>query len=140
MSEELKEHAATVLVIDPLDRVYLSRRLGTPYYQAPGGKKEKGEFLEETAARELQEETGLDREPTLFHRLESTSVLTGKTMVLLTFMAYFTWEELENMERTEPEKNGAWIPFSREYALANLNLLPGLRAALEAWGGLDERP
>lgn len=55
-------HAVRVLVIDPLDRVLLFASKddgGRTFWVPPGGGGEPGETVEETARRELREETGL---------------------------------------------------------------------------------
>lgn len=52
--------AAGVLVFDDQQRVLLQRRSDDATWGIPGGALEPGERLEETARRELKEETGLD--------------------------------------------------------------------------------
>jgi ADP-ribose pyrophosphatase YjhB (NUDIX family) len=51
---------AEVLVFDQDDRLLLTRRADTGDWAIPGGMMEPGESLEETARREVLEETGLD--------------------------------------------------------------------------------
>ena len=48
-----------VLVFDPQGRILLQRRADTGEWAIPGGMMEPGETLEETARREVEEETGL---------------------------------------------------------------------------------
>lgn len=50
---------AEVLVFDPQGRLLLTRRKDTGDWAIPGGMMEPGETLEQTARREVQEETGL---------------------------------------------------------------------------------
>ncbi len=52
--------AAGVLALDRAGRLLLHRRTDTGLWSTPGGALEPGETLEETARRELREETGLD--------------------------------------------------------------------------------
>jgi 8-oxo-dGTP pyrophosphatase MutT (NUDIX family) len=52
--------AAGVLVLDGSGRVLLQRGNGGSGWTIPGGAMELGETLEETARRELREETGLE--------------------------------------------------------------------------------
>jgi ADP-ribose pyrophosphatase YjhB (NUDIX family) len=51
---------AAVVVLDTDDRVLLLQRADTGGWGLPGGFMEPGESLEETARREVKEETGLD--------------------------------------------------------------------------------
>jgi 8-oxo-dGTP pyrophosphatase MutT (NUDIX family) len=55
-------HRAAVFVLDDKDNVLLFHRLkpGEEYYTVPGGGVDPGETPEQTAVRELKEETGLD--------------------------------------------------------------------------------
>ena len=55
--------AAGVCVLDDQNRVLLQRRADYGLWGAPGGIMELGESLEETARRELLEETGLEAGP-----------------------------------------------------------------------------
>ena len=63
---------ATVLVIND-GRILLNLRSDTATWGIPGGALELGECLEETASRELKEETGLSAE-----KMTLLTVLSGK--------------------------------------------------------------
>ncbi len=63
---------ATVLVIDG-GKILLNLRSDTETWGIPGGALELGECLEETAFRELKEETGLSAE-----KMTLLTVLSGK--------------------------------------------------------------
>ena len=49
-----------VLVMDARGRLLLERRSDCGWWGLPGGRIEPGETIEQTARREVQEETGLD--------------------------------------------------------------------------------
>ncbi len=50
---------AAVLIVDSLDRLLLLKRSDNDCWGVPGGAVEPGETVEESARREVQEETGL---------------------------------------------------------------------------------
>ncbi|MGZ4033164.1 MAG: NUDIX hydrolase [Tumebacillaceae bacterium] len=50
---------ACVLLLDGTGRILMNRRTDNGFWGLPGGMMEPGESLEETAKREVQEETGL---------------------------------------------------------------------------------
>lgn len=55
--------AASAVVIDDMDRILLVQRVHEPEagcWTIPGGKVEAGETLQQTAARETREETGIN--------------------------------------------------------------------------------
>lgn len=63
---------AKVLVFNPLGQILLQFRTDTKVWGLPGGLMELGESLEETALREVKEETGLT-----IGRLQFLKVLSG---------------------------------------------------------------
>lgn len=66
---------ACVIVLDQENRILLQRRTDSQDWGTVGGSMELGESLEETAARELLEETGLTSNHWTFK-----TVLSGKDM------------------------------------------------------------
>ncbi|MEV6521197.1 NUDIX domain-containing protein [Longispora sp. NPDC051575] len=54
--------AASAVVVDGTGRILLHRRVDNSLWALPGGVMEIGETIEETAKREVREETGLDIE------------------------------------------------------------------------------
>lgn len=63
---------ATVIVLNQNNEILLNHRSDTKTWGIPGGAAEIGERIEETASRELYEETGLNAES-----LELLTVLSG---------------------------------------------------------------
>ena len=63
---------ATVIVLNNNNEILLNHRSDTKTWGIPGGAAEIGERIEETASRELYEETGLNAES-----LELLTVLSG---------------------------------------------------------------
>jgi ADP-ribose pyrophosphatase YjhB (NUDIX family) len=51
---------ATVLIVDPQERLLLMKRTDNECWGPPGGAVEPGEVVEEAARRETHEETGLE--------------------------------------------------------------------------------
>lgn len=66
---------ASVFVIDPDGRILMQRRKDNGCWGLPGGAMEMGESLEDTAQRELVEETGLQA-----HNLQLFNVFSGKAL------------------------------------------------------------
>ena len=71
----LIQTGAGVIVVDAAGRVLLQRRSGNGCWDYAGGSMELGEEAEETARRELLEETGLTA-----RRLELFGVFSGEDM------------------------------------------------------------
>jgi 8-oxo-dGTP pyrophosphatase MutT (NUDIX family) len=79
---------STVLVLDTQNRLLMMKRSDGGYWGVPGGAMELGETTEETARRELLEETGLEvDEITLF------GVFSGKEL----YHRYPNGEEVYNV-------------------------------------------
>ena len=70
-SRPLIQVGAKVIVLDPLGRVLLIRRGDKGMWAFPSGSMELGETLEDTARRELLEETDLGAGQLIFLALES---------------------------------------------------------------------
>jgi 8-oxo-dGTP pyrophosphatase MutT (NUDIX family) len=73
-SRPLFSVGASVVVFDAAGRVLMQRRADTGTWGFPGGSSELGDSLEDTARRELLEETGLHADA-----LEFVAVLSGAT-------------------------------------------------------------
>lgn len=56
--------AASAIVTDDQGRILLIRRTDNGLWSIPGGKMEIGESIGQTVVREVQEETGLEVQPT----------------------------------------------------------------------------
>jgi len=55
--------AVTAFILDSDDRVLMIRRTDSGLYAIPGGAQEVGETISQAVVREVQEETGIDVEP-----------------------------------------------------------------------------
>ncbi|WP_405009885.1 NUDIX domain-containing protein [Kitasatospora sp. NBC_01539] len=82
----------------------------TPAWTIPGGKVEEGERLDEAAARELFEESGLvvaPEELRLVHTIQVRQGWDGKGPFLLSVFAATSW--LGDLTNTEPDKHLAVV-------------------------------
>jgi len=79
---------STVLVFDTLGQLLMMKRSDNGMWGIPGGAMELGESTEETARRELLEETGLEA-----HSLTLFGVFSGKEL----FYRYPSGEEVYNV-------------------------------------------
>lgn len=79
---------STVIVMNDRQEILLQHRSDTKEWGLPGGAMEPGETLEETAARELFEETGLKAESFTFK-----DVLSGKPL----YFKYPNGDEVYNV-------------------------------------------
>lgn len=70
-SEQLLMVGVSVLLIDQKNRILLLHRSDTKDWGVPGGYMEIGETLEETARREVREETGLELNDLNFYKVFS---------------------------------------------------------------------
>ena len=96
-----------VLVLDASDRLLLMRRADTGEWGLPGGFMEPGETLEETARREVLEETGLTIGEMVFIRLFSGPDCYYRypngDEVYSVVAAYLTRDFTGALERRSPE-------------------------------------
>ncbi len=105
-----------------------------PAWTVPGGKVEEGERLDEAAARELLEESGLTVAPEelrLVHTIQVKAGWDGQGPFLLSVFAATSWQgELTN---TEPDKHLAvvWV----DAAELPTPMFPTSHAALTAYLG-----
>lgn len=82
-----QRHSAIIMAVGPQDLVPLviERSKQRPHYwKFPGGTGELGETPEETAARELEEETGLDLPSSIFSRVREEVVTHHKIFFFVT--------------------------------------------------------
>ncbi len=124
--------AVSVGLIDALgERVLLGRRLVDPLgaWAFPGGRALPGERLEETAARELREETGLELPPDPPEAV--TLVAAGAASGAGYAITHLRWTVLRAEEpRASEELDARWVPLSEALALAPLTA--GTRRVLRA--------
>ncbi|MFE4515142.1 NUDIX domain-containing protein [Kitasatospora sp. NPDC056783] len=104
----------------------------TPAWTVPGGKVEEGERLDEAAARELREETGLTVDPEelrLVHTVQVRAGWDGRTPFLLSAFATTRWRG--EPANTEPDKHLAveW----RDASALPTPMFPTAHAALDAY-------
>lgn len=90
----LKPKAASSAILRRGDKMLLVKRLNPPaaeMYAFPGGRAEIGESPQETAIRELEEETGiLARDPKLFTTFDLPSYDTHGHLTSHFFLSVFT--------------------------------------------------
>ena len=67
--------AAGIVILDEQERILLQKRTDTGEWDIPGGAMELGESVEETARREIREETGLE-----IGEMELLDVFSGREM------------------------------------------------------------
>ena len=79
---------SAVLALDTQNRLLMLKRSDNNTWGVPGGAMELGESTEETARRELLEETGLD-----IHKLTLFGVFSGKEL----YYRYPSGEEVYNV-------------------------------------------
>jgi len=70
---------AFVFAVDPADRVLFIRQDWADGWLAPGGARQPGESLRETARRELREETGVDATVVRPHAVDELTVEHAET-------------------------------------------------------------
>lgn len=94
------------------DKILLGKRKDSGLYGLPGGWLERYEDWEECAARELWEETGLQKSLSTFcHIYTLNSLMTGKNYHAISCIMYneVTDEDIPKIKNTEPEKCEKWI-------------------------------
>lgn len=126
---------ASVTLIHPAtDRILLGRRRVEPalgHWSFPGGRAEPGETPEQTALRELHEETGIRFEPDRHPELRTLVHVTGRSGRLVQ-LTNFLWTLVEAPEPTlTDELEGRWFPLSEVAGLRPV--VPGVRRVLRRW-------
>lgn len=111
------------------EKIYLSQRMNTEefigYWQYAGGKVEKDENPINAAAREVNEETGLDLDVRRFYFNGS---ITGDPTTKCCYVYYVDLNEAEIPMRTE-NKSSDWVLLSYDDAL-KLRLMPGIAESI----------
>ena len=91
------------------------------YWAMPGGKIEFAEHIEETAEREVKEETGLDAKVVAIRGI-ATEIIHTKEGAENHFIIYVVELKPKNKELTESEEGKLkWFSFEE---LENLNMIP----------------
>lgn len=128
----IRQGVGTVVFAPTLEQVYLSCRHGggefNGQWQNPGGKLEVGEAPNAGAARELFEETGLQR-TFLPNRLFLTTLGKNSRGHYLFHWFFTILREDECLKWTEPDQNSPWQPYSISQ-LKDMPLMPFLHKAI----------
>jgi 8-oxo-dGTP pyrophosphatase MutT (NUDIX family) len=126
--------SAGALVFDQAGRVLLQRRADDGLWNIPGGAMEPGETLEETARREVHEETGLE-----ISELKLLCVLSGPQFLhvypagdaVYHVAAVYVAEELRGTPRTNNDEVVSTTFFGTDQLPANMNVIA--RTALDRY-------
>ena len=126
--------SAGALVFDDAGRVLLQRRADDGLWNIPGGAMEPGETLEETAQREVHEETGLE-----IGRLKLLCVLSGPQFfhiyptgdAVYHVAAIYLAEEVRGTARSNGGEATQTKFFDMEHIPASMNLIS--RSALDRY-------
>lgn len=105
----MKKRVSTVVVVDDKKFLILRRgpeSLGGGLWNFPGGKAEAGEKAEETAVRELKEESDLDVKP---EDLEYLGSLETKKLIVTFFITDLYEGEVKINKESDKFK---WIPIT----------------------------
>ncbi len=123
--------AASVMIHDKEGRILLQHRTDTNNWGLPGGFMEPGETIEETAKREIKEETGLTIDTLIFFH-----VFSGKKF----YFEYPNGDKVYNVivSFTAPEPEGNIIKNEESYELVYFtldelpkNIIPTTRRMLD---------
>ncbi len=94
--------AVSTVIRSVQDKILVLRRTDNGKWNFPGGKVESGENLEEAAAREVLEETGLDLKPTRIVHVFSNATDDGGTFIFVMFRATTAYIDVQlNEEHSE---------------------------------------
>jgi ADP-ribose pyrophosphatase YjhB (NUDIX family) len=133
--------AVTAFVLDNDDRVLMIRRTDSGLYAIPGGAQEVGETISQTVVREVQEETGIDVEPSeligVYSDPEHVIAFTNGE-VRQEFSICFRAQPAGGQLRTSSESSEVlWIERSE---LDGLNIHPSIQLRIEHGYANRERP
>lgn len=122
----IKIRAAVILTRNGRILLAEHEKGGKKYWVVPGGKVEKGESLEEAAAREIEEETGLK---TRIEKLVFVSeVLDGRKHIIDFF---FKGSIISGRLRKGPDRNLSRISFIPFGSLDEIEFYPRIKPELK---------
>lgn len=102
-----------ILVVDQKrEKLLIGRRIDSGLYGLPGGWLEFGEEFEECAARELEEECGISKQPSCFKHIHTLNFYNfEKTFHAISCVMYCAIEENEaiTLDNKEPNKCYGWF-------------------------------
>lgn len=131
-----------IIVDQKRERLLLGRRIDSGLYGLPGGWIEFGEEWEETAARELKEETGINKTDASFKHIYTLNYYNhDKTFHSCSCVMYTSVEDKDLMELDNKEPNKCygwfWISLSEMRSMLN-QLFPPLREFIKKYPNIKK--
>ena len=118
-------YAAGIMLIDPNDKILFLKRSKDGYWDYSGGLQEEEEDPFDTAANELNEETGFDIDG---HEIdESFTCAVGRYLIFTTFVARIPGK----FKPTLSDEHEQFVWLTPEDARVIIPLLPGVVCALD---------